>query len=113
MKLKETKIKEYEKNSLKLETKLENLEFKNKELEFTIFTPKTMLNNIDNQGEHSEQTPTQYTSHQTSSSQNTLRHSELIQGIHDRVSAYVLLKVEKQIEKLIDLDNDVNEQECT
>ena len=113
VKLKETKIKEYEKNSLKLETKLENLEFKNKELECTILTLKTRLNNIDNQGEHSEQTPTQYTSHQTSSSQNISRHSELIQGIHDRVLAYVLLKVEKQIEKLIDLDNDVSEQEYT
>ena len=113
VKLKETKIKEYEKNNLKLETKLENLEFKNKELECTILTLKTRLNNIDNQGEHSEQTPTQYTSHQTSSSQNISRHSELIQGIHDRVSAYVLLKVEKQIEKLIDLDNDVSEQEYT
>ena len=51
--------------------------------------------------------------HQTSSSQNISRHSELIQGIHDRVSAYVRLKVEKQIEKLIDLDNDVSEQEYT
>ena len=38
----------------------------------------------------------------------------LIKGIHDRVSAYVLLKVEKRIENLIDIDTnlcspDINE----
>ena len=36
---------------------------------------------------------------------------ELIQGIHDRMSAYVLLTVEKQIEKLIDLDGDTDRHE--
>ena len=39
------------------------------------------------------------------------QHEELIQGIHDRVSAYVLLKAERQIEKLIDLDSDTDRRE--
>ena len=32
------------------------------------------------------------------------KHNALIKGIHDRVLTYVLLKIEKQIERLIDLD---------
>ena len=39
---------------------------------------------------------------------NKTRCDDLIKGIHDSVSAYVLLKVEKQIESLIDLESDVN-----
>ena len=31
-----------------------------------------------------------------------------MQGIHDRISAYVLLKVKKQIEQLIDLEENMN-----
>ena len=36
----------------------------------------------------------------------------LVQGIHDRVSAYVLLKVEKQIEQLIDIEENLNTEHC-
>ena len=72
---------------------------------------QTRLSNLSPQSEQpqSEQKPIPCI-HQTSSIHNLSRQLEVLQGIHDRVSAYVLLKVEKQIqfEKLIDLDSDVN-----
>ena len=49
---------------------------------------------------------------QSSAKVSEISHiDQLIKGIHDRVSAYVLLKVEKQVERLIELDNYVPESD--
>ena len=118
IKLKEAKIKDYEKNSMKFENKIECLEFRNQELECTLLTLKTRLASLEKQSEQipdqsyiSSQRPnlnmkeqSNVTIQQPNGNPNCARNELLIQGIHDRVSAFVLLKVEKQIERLIDME---------
>lgn len=114
IRLKEAKIKEYEKNSGKLESKIESLEFRNKELEHTISNLQERLTLFE--GSHTYAQRSTYSPpaenpgiSQSNQYSSKARCDDLIQGIHDRVSAYVLLKVEKQIERLIDLDGDSSE----
>ena len=110
LKLKETKIKEYEKNNGKMEAKIEMLEYRNKELVKTITNLQDRLDTLDTA--HVQTSTGNVNKHTDSgnsqpSFNSKSRYDDLIQGIHDRVSAYVLLKVEKQIETLIDLESDI------
>ena len=79
------------KNSVRIESKINSLEFRNKELESTIKTLKERINMLE---------PTTANKTQSSGiSQSDINPTKsrldgLVQGIHDRVSAYVLLKVE-------------------
>ena len=113
LKLKDVKLKEYEKSGMKYEQKIEALEYRNRELENTIKTLRdhTTMNvskptpiNVPPQQNMPE---AQITSKTNSARSNTGPFDHLIKGIHDRVSAYVLLKVEKQIENLIDIDTNL------
>ena len=112
LKLKEAKFKDYEKNNGKMEAKVEMLEFRNKELERTILNLQDRIDLFDTSHVYStkkEATPRENSgSTQPGAFSNKTRCDDLIQGIHDRVSAYVLLKIEKQIESLIDLESNVN-----
>ena len=112
-KLKDAKIKEYEKHSTKYEQKIESLEYRIRELENTIKT----WNDHANIGVSPNSTVHVPSQQNTSPPPNTMKqptrldpgpYYQLIKGIHDRVSAYVLLKAEKQIENLIDIDKDLN-----
>ena len=107
IKLKEFKIKKYEQNGIRFENKIEAFEFRNKELENTILlynknlNLQTRLNMLESslpklnlsdsaQDCYSLNVP------QSSAKVSEISHiDQLIKGIHDRVSAYVLLKVEK------------------
>lgn len=97
-----------------MESKIEALEFRNKELEHTILNLQERLGSLE-EGSR-KQYPDSYTSagnpgiSQPNIYSSKSRCNDLIQGIHDRVSTYVLLKVEKQIEKLIDLESDSDEK---
>ncbi|MCW4344959.1 MAG: hypothetical protein N0E48_16630 [Candidatus Thiodiazotropha endolucinida] len=108
VKLKEVKLKEYEKNCLKLETKINSLEHRNRELENTVKNMKDRINMLDSN--INPQNPPIKDPIQTSGISQphiqvqSSKLDTLVQGIHDRISAYVLLKVEKQIEHLIDME---------
>ena len=115
LKLKDVKIKEYEKNSMKYEQKIEALEYRNRELESTIKTLRehAAINSNLTQNPHANFSQQNTFHPQSSAPINTAndnhgQYNQLIKGIHDRVSAYVLLKVEKQIENLIDNDSMLN-----
>ncbi|MCG8047907.1 MAG: hypothetical protein N0E48_20170, partial [Candidatus Thiodiazotropha endolucinida] len=114
LKLKELKIKEYESKSGKLESKIESLEFRNRELEQTITYMTDHIKTLES--EHVPNSPViqptasapKSAAPGSSQPSNNYRSEKLIQGIHDRVSAYLLLQVEKQIDKLIDLGGDTD-----
>ena len=103
---------------MKFENKIECLEFRNQELECTLLTLKTRLAYLEKQSEQmpdqsyvSSQRPNLNTKEQSNVTiqqpnvnSNCARNKLLIQGIHYRVSAFVLLKVEKQIKRLIDME---------
>ena len=99
-------MKAYEKNNGKMEAKIEMLEFRNKELEKTILNLQERIDSVD--VGHKETTSSKNSGNaQPNVYSSKSRYDDLIQGIHDRVSVYVLLKVEKQIESLINLESDI------
>lgn len=96
------------KKSIKFEDKTESLEHRNKELESTIQILQDRINTLA-PNEAGTSIPSLNIPPVTKSELS--QNEQLIKGIHDRVSAFVLLKVEKQIERLIDIDNSLCEND--
>lgn len=113
LKLREHKLKQYENEQNKMENRIESLEARNKQLELTVTTLNSRLQMLDGLPQPTTATTQPPSSSNFNNSASASGYDMLLHRIHDKVTNFILDRVDNQIDEIINNNNKMQNQHHT